>query len=140
MTDQQESERLERLRQVPLFADLGERSLKLLLERTNEFEVAAGHVLVERNQPGTGLFIVEEGTVEVETSDRTIELGPGEFFGELALLYDGALHSARVRAAGPVRCLAIHRDDFETMLTSEPKMALSMLRVLARRLAAAARH
>lgn len=70
----------------------------------------------------------------MELPDKRVELGPGEFFGELAILDDGALRSARVSASTPVRCLALRREDFENLLESEPKMALTLLRTLARRL------
>jgi CRP-like cAMP-binding protein len=68
---------------------------------------------------------------------RTLKRGRGEFFGELALL-GGGPRTARVRAATEVRCLAIGRRDFAQLLESEPRIAVAMLPVLARRLADAA--
>ena len=133
--DQQTEERLQRLRSIPLFADLTDDSLRRVLECATEFDAAKGHVLLQTNQPGAGLFVVEEGAVTVELPNRTIELAPGEFFGELALLDERAIHTARVVASTPVRCLAIGRDDFDQLLASEPMMAISMLRTLARRMA-----
>jgi voltage-gated potassium channel len=85
------------------------------------------------------LFVIEDGTVEVELPHRSVALGPGEFFGELALLDQAATHVARVQAVTQVRCLAIRRDDFDRLLEAEPRFAISMLKGLARRLAAAAR-
>jgi CRP-like cAMP-binding protein len=129
-------DRVETLRSIPLFADLSEESLESILEYASEFEAQRGHVLVQPNQPGSGLFIIEEGVVEVELPSRKLELGPGEFFGELALLDVGATRTARIRVVKHVRCLAIARADFDRLLESEPSMAISMLRTLARRLAA----
>ena len=63
-------------------------------------------------------------------------LGEGDGFGELALLDVGATRTARIRVVKHVRCLAIARADFDRLLESEPSMAISMLRTLARRLAA----
>ncbi len=134
MVDPAASTRVDRLRTVPLFAELGEAALERVLERASEHEVESGHVLIQPNQPGAGLFIIEEGTVIVERPTQTIELGSGEFLGELALLSRDAVHSVRVRAAGPVRFLAISRKDFAELITSEPGLALSMLQVLAHRL------
>jgi voltage-gated potassium channel len=91
-------------------------------------------VLIQPDQAGTGLFVIEDGTVVVERPNETVELGAGEFIGELALLFDGAVHSVRVRAATPVRFLALAREDFTALVESEPQVALAMLRVLARRL------
>jgi CRP-like cAMP-binding protein len=84
---------------------------------------------------GSGLFVIEDGTVLVELPNRKAELGAGECFGELALLTPEAVRTARVRAKTPVRVLAISRYDFRSLLESEPKLALSMLETLASRLA-----
>ena len=141
MPETTEASRLDTLRTIPLFAELPDEGLKRVLDRATEFEAGSGHTLVQPNHPGSGLFVIEEGSVVVELpAGRTVELGPGEFFGELALLDEGALHVARVRAHGPVRCLAVSRDDFDALLAEEPSLALSMLRTLARRIAADTRH
>jgi voltage-gated potassium channel len=134
MSDVRQSERIERLRSIPLFSGLSPAGLDRVLATASEHEVPAGHVLIQPDQAGAGLFIVEEGKVVVERRAAPIELGEGEFFGELALLFDGAVHSLRVRAATPVRVLALARDDFTKLIESEPQVAVSMLRVLARRL------
>ncbi len=133
------AERVEKLRSIPLFADLSDESLHRVLDRATEFDAPAGQVLVQVNQPASGLFVIEEGNVAVEMRDKSVALGPGEFFGEMALLDRDAVRSARVRTKTPVRCLAINRDDFAAMLETEPKMAICMLQVLARRLAAETR-
>jgi len=79
------------------------------------------------------MFVLEEGPVEVQTPDgRAWELGPGEFFGELALLTDHP-RQARIRAKTPVRCLAISRSDFSKLLKEEPEIAVAMLPRLAQR-------
>jgi voltage-gated potassium channel len=91
--------------------------------------------MIRPYDPGLGMFVVEEGRVVVELSHgREVELGPGEFFGELALLIPEGVRAARVRAETDVRCLAIGRDDFAGLLDTEPSIAVAMLPVLARRL------
>jgi voltage-gated potassium channel len=123
----------EKLRSIPLFANLGDRALGRIAELATEFEEPAGWVLVEVGQPGSGMFVLEEGTVVVEPPDgRTWDLGPGDFFGELAILTDHP-RSARVRAKTPVRCLAISRTDFAKLLEEEPEIAVAMLPKLAER-------
>lgn len=139
MTDLTESGRIDQLRSVPLFAGVSDAGLERVLAAVSEHEVPAGHVLIQPDQAGTGLFVIEDGTVAVERPNDTVELGTGEFLGELALLFDGAVHSLRVRAVTPVRFLALARDDFTALLESEPQVALAMLRVLARRLWTASR-
>ena len=123
------------LRTVPLFAELPDEVLAQIARCATDFEASEGHVLVQPSMAGAGLFIIEEGTVAVEAQGKRIDLGPGEFFGELALLDEGATHSARVSATSPLRCLAIGRDDFDDLLTSQPRLALTMLKTVARRLA-----
>jgi CRP-like cAMP-binding protein len=130
-----ESDRLERLRDIPLFEHLNDGSLRNVLELATEFEADAEHVLVQPNQPGTGLFILEEGTVTVELRDTTKQLQPGDFFGELALLREDATHTARVCTASPIKALAIRRDDFDRLLEKEPAIAIAMLKTVAKRLA-----
>jgi CRP-like cAMP-binding protein len=127
--------RPERLREIPLFAELPDESLQSLAQIATEVELPAGQVLIRPYDPGLGMFVVEEGKVVVELHHgREVELGPGEFFGELALLIPEGVRAARVRAETDVRCLAIGRDEFARLLDGEPRIAVAMLRVLARRL------
>jgi CRP-like cAMP-binding protein len=97
--------------------------------------VPAGFVLIEHGQPGSGMFIVTDGTVSIELQRGAIERGPGEFVGELALLADGFTRVARVRAKTAVEGLAIGRMAFAELLQREPRVAVKMLPVLAKRLA-----
>jgi CRP-like cAMP-binding protein len=127
-------ERLDNLRMVPLFSECSDETLRKILAIATEFDAEKGHVLVERNQPGAGLFVVEEGQIQVQLPHRKIDLGSGEFVGELSLLVENNLHTARVCTLSPVRALAISRDDFVDLLHTDPHIALSMLRVIAQRL------
>jgi CRP-like cAMP-binding protein len=125
---------LEELRRIPLFADLHDHTLERIADLSTGFESPPGWVLIEVGQPGSGMFVLEEGTVQVETPDgRSWEYGPGEFFGELALLTDHP-RNARVRAKTAVRCIAISRTDFSKLLEEEPEIAVAMLPKLAERI------
>jgi CRP/FNR family transcriptional regulator len=124
------------LRAQPLFADLDDDALAQIAAVATPLEVQSGYVLIHAGQEGSGLFVVQEGSVAVELGRRTVSCGAGEFIGELSLLVDGLVHTGRVRATSQLKCLAINRHDFETLLESEPRIAINMLRVLARRLAA----
>jgi CRP-like cAMP-binding protein len=125
---------VDKLRGIPLFGGLSEQTLARIAELATEFEEPAGWVLVEVGQPGSGMFVLEEGTVTVQTPDgRGWDLGPGEFFGELALLTDHP-RNARIRAKTPVRCLAISRMDLTMLLKEEPEIAVAMLPKLAERI------
>ena len=139
MVQSEPDDLLARLRSVPLFAELGDESLKLLADHVAEFEARRGHLLAQPGQPGAGLFILLDGRVKVELPTKTVELGVGEFFGELALLDEAAVHTGRVVSDSDIKCLALSRDDFNDLLRAEPTIAVTMLRVLARRLASVIR-
>lgn len=88
---------------------------------------------MERGQAGTGVFIVEEGTVRVEVpGDEDVVLGPGEFVGELSVLADTP-RTARVVVDTDMSGVAIRRQDLDALLLEEPTIAVGMLRALARR-------
>lgn len=127
------SAKIDSLRSLPLFEGLSDASLRKIAQLATETEIPRGQILLQPNVPGTGMFIIEEGTVTIELPRRRLELGPGEVIGELSLLIDTD-HTARVRAQTDVRCLAVSRDDFRRLLKEEPKMALALIEVLARRL------
>jgi CRP-like cAMP-binding protein len=125
-----------KLRAIPIFAELDDDAIVRVGAVVTEFEAPTGHVLTQPGDEGSGMFILEEGTVAVElAAGGTVSLGPGEFFGELAILAPGVTRTARVQAATPVRCLAVARRDFAAILEAEPDIAVAMLPVLAQRIA-----
>lgn len=124
----------DRLSAVPLFAQLERDELQAVAGVVVPFDAPAGHILVQPGMVGAGLFLIEEGCVTLSSHDRDLELGPGEFFGELSLLDERAVRTMRVRAKTPVSGYCIARDAFTELLSREPKIALVMLRVLAHRL------
>jgi CRP-like cAMP-binding protein len=129
-----QNDQVGRLRRLPAFADLGEDTLARIAGASTEIECPSGQVLTRADDPGAGMFVLEEGTVVVEAPGRTIELTPGDVFGELSLLVPESKRVARVRATTPVRCIAIDRGAFEELLEAEPEFTRAMLRVVARRL------
>ena len=128
-------ERLEALRRVPLFSELGDEELQCVAEAVNEVEVPAQQLLVQPGTAGTGMFFICGGTAVVETKREHIELGPGEFFGELALMSADATRTARVQAKTPLRCLALDREGFRELVTEHPEVAASLLEAALNRLA-----
>jgi CRP-like cAMP-binding protein len=125
--------RIENLRGIELFSELSDAALESLARSMTECEIEAGQLLVHKGMPGAGLFLIEEGEVEVDLISRKVTVGPGDFLGELALLSDSA-HTGRATAKTNVKAIAIGRDEFSALLQAEPSMALPMLSVLARRL------
>jgi|SRR5512132_4503922 CRP-like cAMP-binding protein len=126
---------VEALRRVPLFAELDDDELAWIAEAANEVEIPARQVLVQPGAAGTGMFFICEGTAVVETKRDHVELGPGQFFGELALISEDAKRTARVRAKTPLRCLALDRASFRTLVTEHPEVAASLLEIALGRLA-----
>ena len=129
------TEAVEKVRAIPLFAGLDDDALERVVSLFSEVEAPAGQVIVEHGHPGSGMFLLEEGTVSVELRGGRVELGPGEFFGELSILADDVTRTARVRSPTPIRALVIGRPDFRRLLENEPRIAVAMLPVLAHRLA-----
>jgi CRP-like cAMP-binding protein len=113
----------ERLGAIPLFEGLSDDQLDRLVAATSEFEAPAGQALIERGKPGSGIFVLEQGMAIVEAPEGTRELGPGDVFGERALLGEDNERTARVRAETDVRCLAIARVELEQLLAEDPRVA-----------------
>ena len=104
-------------------------------EAVSEVEVPAGQLLVQPGTAGSGMFFIAEGTAVVETKRDEIELGPGQFFGELALMSEDATRTARVQAKTELRCLALDRASFRTLVAEHPEVAATLLEVALGRLA-----
>jgi CRP-like cAMP-binding protein len=124
----------DKLRAIPLFADLDAEALERLAEAAQEIDAPAGRPLTQPGAPGSGMFFVCDGTVEVEARESTRELGPGDFFGELALLTEGGTRTARVRAKTDVRCIAFDRASFEDLVRVHPDIAATLLETALTRL------
>jgi CRP-like cAMP-binding protein len=127
--------RIEALRRVPLFAELGDDDLQCVADAVNEVQVPAGQLLVQPGTAGSGMFFIADGTAVVETKRDEIELGPGQFFGELALISEDSTRTARVQAKTDLHCLALDRASFRTLVAEHPDVAASLLEVALGRLA-----
>jgi CRP-like cAMP-binding protein len=125
------------LRAIALFAEASDDALGRIAAAAGEMMCAAGQIVALEGDPGSGMFVILDGTARVEWRGGSVDLGPGTFFGELTLLAPGGTRIARVRAATEMRCLAIPRDDAIALVESEPSVALAMLREIARRFASA---
>jgi CRP-like cAMP-binding protein len=123
------------LRSIPLFQDASDAGLERIAASAGELSCEAGQVIAIEGDPGSGMFVILDGTVHVEWRGGSTELERGNFFGELTLLAPDGTRNARVRASTDVRCLAIPRDDALALIESEPSVALTMLKEIARRFA-----
>jgi CRP-like cAMP-binding protein len=125
------------LRAIPLFSSVSDAGLERIATTAGELTAPAGQIIALEGDPGSGMFVILDGTALVEWRGGSVELGAGTFFGELTLLAPGGTRIARVRAASEMRCLAIPRDDAIELIESEPPVALAMLKEIARRFASA---
>jgi CRP/FNR family transcriptional regulator, cyclic AMP receptor protein len=125
------------LRAIDLFAAASDAGLERIAATAGELDCPAGQIVAMEGDPGSGMFVILDGTALVEWRGGSVELGPGTFFGELTLLAPGGTRIARVRAATHMRCIAIPRDDAVELIESEPSVALVMLKEVARRFASA---
>lgn len=125
---------VEALSSIPLFSACSPKEIKRIARITRTREEAAGTVLTREGHPGEEFFIVAEGKVRVSLRDDSLAtLGPGEFFGEMALL-DDSPRSATITAETPVRVHTIAAPDFEALLDEVPTVARKLLRGVGRRL------
>jgi CRP/FNR family transcriptional regulator, cyclic AMP receptor protein len=126
------------LAKAPLFAGLPKRHQRRLAQLMDQVNYASGRVIVEAGLPGRAFFVIAAGRVKVYagkvTSGRALaRLGPGQFFGEMAML-DGGPRSATVVADGPVTALRLTRSNFLRMISQEPTVAVAIMAGLAERL------
>jgi MFS family permease len=115
---------LELLRRIEIFAQLPEPILERLAASATPVSVAAGEVVVSRGEAGNHFYVIASGKAAVELDDGTTrELGPGDFFGEIALLRE-VPRTATVRAVEPLRLFALERDEFLAAVTGhDPTLA-----------------
>jgi MFS family permease len=110
-------ERLRLLRGNPIFAPLPESTLEQLADSLEEVRIAAGHEVVRQGETGDRFYLVEDGTLDVSVDGRPAQqLGPGESFGEIALLRD-VPRTATVTARTDAVLYALERSEFIPAVT-----------------------
>ncbi len=125
--------KVERLKRIPLFSKLGKRELERVAQLADEVDVLDGRALTAQGDRGDEFFLVIEGKVSVERDGRTVAtLGPGDFFGEIALI-DGRQRTATARADGNAHLLVLGHREFHSLLREIPGAQLAVLQALAER-------
>jgi len=107
---------------------MDEDDLRTLEAVGSELSFGAGQMLIERDKPGTGLYVVVEGRIEVEAPEGTRELGPGAVVGERALLSEDPTRSARVRAVTHGKVIAVPRAEVDRLCAEDPGFAERLTR------------
>jgi CRP-like cAMP-binding protein len=127
------------LRRLALLQGLTHDQIREVAEHLREAQFQAGQTIYRKGMAGDALYLVEEGQVsaqldsEGDTPEVAATLGPGEFFGETAML-TGEPHSSDVIAVTPVIVWTLTRSDFETLILRFPSLGLNLSRVLSQRL------
>ena len=124
------------LQKAPLFAGFSERELRDVVQTAKVRSFSSGETIVQEGDTAkVGFYLVLQGRVEVRKGEKKLsELGPGQFFGEMALLVEGTPRSADVVALEDTECLVLTRWDLRSLIQTHPDMALKMLGEMARRL------
>ncbi len=128
---------VELLQRVPLFADFDRGDLQRLARSFKERTFDAGSTVAREGKGGVGFFVIESGgaTVSVRDEERA-KLGPGDYFGEIALIDDGA-RSATITADSDLHCYGLTSWEFRPLVESNASIAWKLLETLAKRLRAA---
>lgn len=128
------------LTKVPLFADLDGKEAKKIASLFKERSFASGEVIAEEGKHGIGFFIIESGTATISIhGDQVATFGPGQYFGEIALIDDGP-RTATVTAESDLNCYVLIAWDFRPLVKSDATLAWGLLEGLARMLRAAQSH
>lgn len=129
-----------RLEMVPLFSTCSQRELNVIARAAKEVSHPAGTVIAREGEFGIGLFLILEGMCLVTVGGRErARLGPGDFFGEIALI-DGGPRTATVTALTDVRLIGLTEWVFRGLLREHPSIALKTLESVASRLRAVSKE
>ena|SRR5688500_12908824 len=124
---------VEALRQVPLFDNLDEKDLDQLARQMHERRFPEGAEVTTEGATGAGFFVIAEGNADVSIGgEHRTTLGPGDHFGEVALIDDG-VRSASITAATDLLCYGLTPWEFRPFVEDHPQVAWALLETLARR-------
>jgi CRP/FNR family cyclic AMP-dependent transcriptional regulator len=125
---------LDYLAKVPIFSACSRQELEAVARRTTDVTLPAGDQVVAEGRAGYEFFVVVDGQVSVTRAGHEIAtLGPGDYFGELALL-DRSPRTATVTTLTPVEAMVLSAQEFDAFLDEVPSVARTILAGVARRL------
>ena len=126
----------ELIRQVPLFSTLDKKEVQGLASSMKERIFNEGDTIASEGQSGIGFFIIEEGEAGVSVGgEERATLGHGDYFGEVALIDDGA-RTATITAKSPLKCYGITSWEFRPLVEENADLAWKMLQTMAKMLRA----
>jgi CRP-like cAMP-binding protein len=127
--------KVDALAKAPLFSELSKQELGALAKATEDLEVEEGKVLTREGDLGREFFVIVDGDVSVTQGGNEIRrLGPGDFFGEIALIYENARRTATVTSASDLRFFVLTRQSFRSLLEHQPEIEDKVMAALEERL------
>lgn len=125
---------VEQLQRVPLFADLDRKELDSLASTFKERTFKVGETVASEGSGGVGFFIIDEGQAKVtRDGEEQATLGPGQYFGEIALIDEGA-RTATITAETDMRCYGLTSWEFRPLVENNSQIAWKLLQALAKQL------
>ena len=122
------------LKKVPLFSGLDDRELQEIAAQMRERTFAAGDTVTQEGAGGAGFFIVESGEADVSVAgDPRGSIGPGDYFGEIALL-TGSDRTATITAKTDLVCYGMTPWDFRPLVESNAGIAWKLMTAMAEKL------
>lgn len=121
------SEAADLLKQVPLFSDLDRKELEGIANSMKQRTFSSGQEIAVEGETGVGFFVIEDGEAKVTVhGDEVRRLGPGDYFGEIALISQGA-RTATVTADTDLRTYGMTFWDFRPLVEETPGIAWKLL-------------
>jgi CRP-like cAMP-binding protein len=125
----------ELLKQTGLFSSCTDKELENVMVTAKERSFDAGEVIIREGDPGLGFYLILEGAAEVRKGGTAVaELGPGDYFGEMALLLEDTPRTADVVATSQAKCLVITQWDLRALISTHPDIGMKIMNELAERL------
>jgi CRP/FNR family transcriptional regulator, cyclic AMP receptor protein len=122
----------ELLKRVPLFSDLDGRELESIASSMKERTFGAGDTVAREGEGGVGFFVIEDGTAKVSVGgEERRKLGAGDYFGEIALISEGA-RTATITAETELRTYGMTFWDFRPLVEGNASIAWKLLQALAK--------
>ena len=125
---------VELLKKIPLFSELEGKELQTLAQSFKERTFEAGSNVATEGSGGVGFFVIGEGEAGVTVhGEERAKLGPGQYFGEVALIDEGS-RTATIVAKTDLTCYGLTAWEFRPLVETNGAIAWKLLQTLARRL------
>jgi CRP/FNR family transcriptional regulator, cyclic AMP receptor protein len=128
------NQKVELIAQVPLFEHCTKAELTEIASLADEIDIEKGRPLMREGEIGHEFFVILEGEAEVNQGGELINtLGPGDFFGEIALISHGP-RTATVTTTSPVRAIVVTERSFHRLVEQSPALQMKVLEAAVERL------